>query len=89
MAGIIERTVDLGCIVCRLYLNCYSPAEAHHIHTKGKRRAGKTIVIGLCYRHHRGGHFEDASRHPWKREFEDRYGSEWDLYDKTLRLLDD
>ena len=30
---------------------------------------------------------EFVSRHPWRREFEKRYGSEQDLLAQTLRLL--
>jgi hypothetical protein len=28
-----------------------------------------------------------VSRHPWKKEFEERYGSEWDLFKQVQELI--
>lgn len=79
----------LGCIVCRLFMQTYSPAEIHH--TDGKTKPGAHFkVLGLCHWHHRGGNDCETytSRHPFKTEFEARYGSEQELMDKTAELLE-
>jgi hypothetical protein len=46
-------------------------------------------AIGLCPTHHRAGINNDfsVSRHPWKREFESRYGTEQELLDITRELI--
>jgi hypothetical protein len=43
----------------------------------------------LCPTHHRLGIKTNlfVSRHPWKREFERRYGTEMELLDKVKALL--
>jgi hypothetical protein len=45
-------------------------------------------VLGLCALHHRGGANGDqyTSRHPWRKAFEARYGTELQLLDKTREL---
>jgi hypothetical protein len=70
--------VELGCIVCLNEYGLKSPPDIHHIH-KNSRRVSDLHTIPLCYYHHRAGLNNDtyASRHPWKKEFEKRYGSEW------------
>ena len=79
----LERIQALGCIVCWLDLEIYTPAELHHP-LKGGRRIHKDHVLALCYAHHRQGlNREDVvSRHPWKREFINRYGTEEYLFEK-------
>jgi hypothetical protein len=76
----------LGCIVC-LGQGVDSPAEIHHI-LSGSRRIGEDSVLGLCQIHHRGQikTAEAVSRHPWRREFEARYGTEDELLTKTREL---
>lgn len=84
----MQRVSDLGCIVCRLFKGMYTPCEIHHI--EGKIKEGAHFkIIGLCYYHHRQGGMCDlyVSRHPYKKEFEKRYGSEYELMDKTNQLL--
>ena len=46
-------------------------------------------VLPLCYRHHREGGNNElfASRHPYKKEFEKRYGTEEELLEKVEQLL--
>ena len=77
---------DLGCIVCHGE-GVDSPCELHHI-LRGSRRIGEDSVIGLCPMHHRSGlnTEEVVSRHPWRREFEARYGTEDELLQKTREL---
>jgi hypothetical protein len=86
----MASVAELGCIVCKLYMRTYTPAEIHHI--DGKTKAGAHFrVLGLCYWHHRGGmHCETyTSRHPFKTEFEECYGTEAELLAKTRELLVD
>lgn len=83
----IAKVAELGCIVCLLD-SINTPCEIHHIDGKTKPDAHFKI-LGLCYYHHRGGNdcTEYTSRHPHKARFEERYDTEENLLDWTLRLL--
>ena len=74
---------DIGCIVCINTLGVSSPSDIHHIHKNG-RRIDDLHTIQLCPMHHRAGfnNKQFVSRHPWKREFESRYGTEWELFEQ-------
>lgn len=78
----------VGCIVCNIFYDCHTPAEIHHIDGKTKPEA-HLKTIPLCYRHHREGVKNDlyVSRHPFKHEFEERYGTEENLLEKVKELL--
>ena len=78
---------DLGCIVCRLFHGEQSDGDIHHV-LNGSKRAGEMFVICLCPTHHRSGRNnpEYVSRHPWRREFEKRYGTEQELLQQTEQL---
>ena len=81
----MSAVADLGCIVCLMNHGVKSPAEIHHI--DGKTKPGAHYhVIPLCYLHHRGGEDCDeyTSRHPHKKRFERRYGTELDLLHEVL-----
>ena len=80
------RVRALGCIVCKGE-GVDSPAEIHHI-LSGSKRLGEDHVLGLCQIHHRGqiNTPKAVSRHPWRREFEARYGTEEELLEKTREL---
>ena len=84
----MDRVSQLGCIVC--FLNGFYgvPSEIHHI--EGKTKEGAHFkVLPLCYQHHREGSFNDSfvSRHPWKKEFEERYGSERELLELVNEMV--
>jgi len=85
----IDKILQLGCIVCRNDLGTFTPAQFHHIHGPDKRRIGPDVGIGLCFPHHQSGinNTDLVSRHPWKREFEKRYGKEIDLYEQVLKTI--
>lgn len=80
----MDRITQLGCCVCHRQFNVFTPAEVHHI--DGKTKEGAHLKsIPLCYKHHRGG--EDnasyTSRHPFKKRFEERYGTQYELLEWT------
>ena len=81
----MDKVQQLGCIVCanRGYPNV--PAEIHH--TRGKTvKDAHLYVIPLCPSHHRyGGHTEPISRHPYKKRFEDAYGTEAELLEQVQK----
>ena len=84
----MDQASRLGCIVCKLYLECDTPAEIHHLDGKTKPMA-HLKSIPLCFRHHREGANNDlyVSRHPYKHEFEDRYGTQEELLKQTKELI--
>ena len=80
----------LGCVVCRNLGFGASPAEVHHIRAGQGRgqRSGHKKSIGLCPPHHRGtDHPRTPSIHKAKRAFESRFGTELELYERTLQEL--
>ena len=80
---------DLGCIVCLNEMNIRSEPDIHHIH-RNNRRVDDFHTIPLCPSHHRFGinNATAVSRHPWKREFEKRYGTEWELFEQTKQRVE-
>ena len=90
----LERIKSMGCVVCRnlgyITLRDSVECEAHHL-TIGGRRVDHYHTIPLCHIHHRGGQNDEgsASRHPWKREFEKRYGTELELLEQTNKELEE
>ena len=83
----MSAVADLGCIVC-LDEHGFVPCHVHHILVNGKR-SGHLNTIGLCPTHHESGirNAFAVSRHPFRREFEARYGTEWELLLKTKELI--
>lgn len=84
----LAAVADLGCIVCRNEFKIFSPCEIHHLEGSKKPGAHKK-TIGLCVPHHRGGYqtAECTSRHPYKYQFQLRYGSEKSLLEQTEKLI--
>ena len=84
----MNSLTQLGCIVCRIHYQCETPAEVHHIDGKTKPEA-HLKTIPLCFRHHREGVKNElyVSRHPFKHEFEERYGTEENLLQKVKELI--
>lgn len=78
----LDRVQQLGCIAC--WINgLYTPAEIHHV-LDGNRRLGHNFVLPLCVPHHRGGGDgagAPVSRHPYKKRFEQEFGTEQELLD--------
>jgi hypothetical protein len=84
----MENIVELGCIACRVMGFADTPAEIHHIDGKTKPNA-HFLTIPLCPPHHRYGlDGEDVvSRHPHKRKFEAKYGTEDELRSRCCSLV--
>jgi hypothetical protein len=84
-----DKLVQIGCIVCRNKMGVYSIPEIHHIN--GRTGNGNQETIGLCTKHHREGSDNEhwTSRHPWRKRFEARYGTEAELLAKTNELLEE
>lgn len=85
----MDAAVSAGCIACFVTGISGTPAEIHHL-LRGGRRIGHLNSIPLCPPHHRGGRNDQAivSRHPWRKEFEQRYGTEMSLLEKTHELVE-
>ena len=79
---------DMGCIVCLNNLDVRSDPDIHHILHAG-RRIDDFHTIPLCPSHHRSGIKNDiaVSRHPWKKEFEKRYGTETELLEQVRKMV--
>lgn len=84
----LDTIVRFGCIVCHLAGRPGTPSEPHHL-LSGGRRIGHLVTIPLCYDHHRSGRRDTqfVSYHPWKAEFERRYGKGTELLGKTRGLV--
>ena len=84
----LDQIIQIDCIVCRLEKLGATPAEVHHIN--GSREHGAHFdTIPLCYKHHRShvSAKEFVSRHPYKKQFEARYGTETVLLQKTREII--
>ena len=73
----LDRVASLGCIVCKVHHETFSPAEIHHLDGKTKPDA-HLMVLPLCHLHHRSGRDDEfaTSRHPYRVRWEARYGTE-------------
>jgi hypothetical protein len=78
----MDAIVASGCIACRMdSLPAKGlPCAVHHI-LRGGVRMGHLFTLPLCDpgHHQNGGQFGIVSRHPWKAQFEARYGTELEL----------
>ena len=76
----MDWIVRRGCIACWLDSLPPRPTAVHHI-LRGGVRMGHLFTLGLCDPgHHQSGQsLGMVSRHPWKAQFEARYGTEMQL----------
>lgn len=75
-----NQMAQLGCIACRKDGFFTSMVSIHHIDGRTKPDAHKK-VLPLCAGHHQDGTGAPSliAVHPWKRRFEDRYGTQLEL----------
>ena len=81
---------ELGCIACLVQGTPGTFGEVHHMRAgqgRGQRSAHKKSLC-LCPAHHRGTHHPDiASIHLAKRAFIEQFGTEEELYERTIQEL--
>ena len=79
----LSKVAEIGCIICKM------PAEIHHLrHGMGMGQRNNYLnAIPLCHKHHRtGGH--GVALHAGQKTFEENFGTETELLEKTLIKLD-
>ena len=84
----MQAAAALGCIICLLHHDVQTPAMIHHM--DGKTKPGAHFkTFGLCHPHHQGGNDCDkyTSRHPYKKRFEERYGTETELLEIVNNMI--
>jgi len=86
-----DNLIDMGCIVCLLFKELYTPPEIHHIDGQTKEGCHQK-TIGLCSCHHRYKSNDVPplwiSRHGDGRvRFEKEYGTEAELLEKQNELI--
>lgn len=86
----MDAITQLGCLICLLQGRGFVPCAVHHMLDEGGRRIGHLYSIPLCD----PGHHKNApkssgeiSRHPNKARFEERYGTEQYLWEKTREMI--
>lgn len=80
----MDSISQFPCCVCGA-----KPVAVHHI-LSGGRRIGHHMTLPLCGLHHASGRndAEVVSRHPWRKEFERRYGKELELHAMVKALYE-
>lgn len=84
-----DQLASLGCIACRLD-GTHNPVVSIH-HINGRTRPGAHMqVLPLCAGHHQDGTGWPGliAVHPWKRRFEDKYGTQEQLLERCNKLLE-
>jgi hypothetical protein len=83
----LDFIVEHGCVCCRIDGNGVRPAAVHHI-LRGSFRMGHLHSLPLCDpgHHQNGQQFGMVSRHPFKAQFEAKYGTEQQLL-ADLRII--
>lgn len=86
-----DRVATLGCIACRID-GRYNPVVSIH-HCDGRTKPGAhKKVLPLCAGHHQNGTGNDKTMiaiHPFKRRFENRYGTQEQLMEMRDHILGD
>ncbi len=94
-----RRLIALGCVVSRLYFGSYVQPDIHHL-TSGGRRIGDDHTIPLSPWYHRGVPLDGLSQAQTaerlgpslaksRRDFEERFGTQAELLEKTNRMICD
>jgi hypothetical protein len=84
-----EKLSQIGCIVCHNLNFGYSAPHIHHIrHGAGiGQKSHWSNAIPLCPMHHQHGGY-GVALHAGQRTFEKKYGTESQLLQQTLALLE-
>ena len=81
----------VGCIACRIDGNPNNYVSIHHIDGRTKPDSHKK-VLPLCAQHHQQDDTDAAGRiavHPFKAQFEQRYGDSMELNAECNKILTD
>ena len=83
-----NQIAELGCIACMKDGQHNMLVSIHHIDGRTKPNA-HWLVLPLCSGHHQDGTGVRGliAVHPWKRRFEQKYGSQIDLLEECKRLI--
>tara|TARA_R100000664_G_C2750004_1_gene137347 strand:- start:356 stop:625 length:270 start_codon:yes stop_codon:yes gene_type:complete len=79
----LRKVAELGCVICIKLGYEDTPAEIHHIRKMGERR-DHFKTIPLCPYHHRTS---NESYHLNPKWFTDNFGTQQELLEETLRLI--
>lgn len=84
----LKAICEFGCVACWLDGSPWREPAVHHI-LRGGRRMGHLHSLPLCDpgHHQSGQQFGMISRHPWKAQFEAKYGTEQQLLERLQLLL--
>lgn len=84
-----NQLAALGCIACRIDGNHNPVVSIHHIDGRTKPGAHER-VLPLCAGHHQDGTGIPGliAVHPWKRQFEQKYGSQYELLAMCMGLIE-
>ncbi len=82
------KIVAHGCVACWIDFGRGVAPAVHHI-LRGGVRLGHLFTLPLCDpgHHQNGAQFGMVSRHPWRKRFEARYGTEIELLEKLRKEL--
>jgi len=86
-----DKLRELGCVVCLIHLELFTVPAIHHIDGKTKPGCHK-LTIPLCPNHHQysANNGQWVSRHgDGKNAFQDAYGTEAELLEKTNELINE
>lgn len=84
-----QKLREFGCIACYVQTGIQgTPCCVHHL-TRTGRRISHMHTIGLCPDHHKGAPkgSPKVSFHHNKKAFTEAYGSEFELWELSKRLL--
>ena len=84
-----DEVASLGCIACRIDGYRNPLVSIHHCHGRTKKGA-HMLVLPLCAGHHQNGTGNDKNMlaiHPFKHQFEAKYGAQEELMQKVNDLL--
>tara|TARA_R100001086_G_scaffold175424_1_gene96622 strand:- start:117 stop:386 length:270 start_codon:yes stop_codon:yes gene_type:complete len=79
----LQKVAELGCIACMKLGHYDTPAEIHHIRKMGEPR-NHYRVIPLCPHHHRSSNESYHLNPLW---FSEKFGTQQELLEETLRLI--
>jgi hypothetical protein len=78
-----DKMCGLGCIACKKDGNYNPVVSIHHIDGRTKLGAHRR-VLPLCANHHQTGGEDAPAIHPWKKQFEKKYGNQYDLLAEVM-----